>query len=468
VKGRIAKTALLPVTMLQGASMSNPNFKRDLAIAGILGASNNGQRETRNSLFRSLRGRIRSTGVVLALMLLFSIPSRGQAETVASIALPPVAPTVTSVLIQGVYYSNTLEGLTSWCRFAAGPAYYWEPGCGNPQVPGGIVKGGCYGGWSCSVSNGSLLPNAIFSCPSGYKPVEAQCIKRVCPDANPPYKLSEDTLTCSRDELYTLTLEIPAPAEVEPSGIIAANGHTKLVIAKVVNTQSGQPKTGVQVSLSVDVQANSGGHNHDAGRHVAPHTGTLSVSSGTTAADGTVGAIFSAPAASGIHTVTATCNTCTNKTVTGSITVKVDGLVSAGTAEGYFVFIGSNAHHSDNHYLTPAALNNLGKLARYYHLAFPTNHFLHVNDASLVWGGLFDICSLAGACGSVHPWTSPHSEHRKGTAIDVRANQLPDAIPNSNDAAFQDMIKDLGGKFLLENPGTPNEHYHIKLHGFKG
>jgi len=46
-----------------------------------------------------------------------------------------------------------------------------------------------------------------------------------------------------------------------------------------------------------------------------------------------------------------------------------------------------------------------------------------VNDMALPFGGKFDICNQAGLCTSgVTPWQSPHSQHDRGTAVDVAAS----------------------------------------------
>lgn len=84
------------------------------------------------------------------------------------------------------------------------------------------------------------------------------------------------TRTSCVQEQYTLTLT--TLGKIEPSG--SAN-----VIAKVINTLTGQPKDGVAVSLKADVEVGTGGHDHhDASRP----KGTLSATTGSTGADGTV------------------------------------------------------------------------------------------------------------------------------------------------------------------------------------
>lgn len=267
----------------------------------------------------------------------------------------------------------------------------------------------------------------------------------------------------------TITLQNPL-ADVEPSGTTDVYANTSsTVYAQVINTQTNQSQAGVQVKFSVNVVANSGGHD---GNHyvMRPNGKLLDCSSGsevettvcTTQPDGRATVTFSAPTVSGTHTISAECISpaCTG-TTSGDINVKVPGLERMPYSTLY-VFVGGEAGkaHTDNHYLTPAALSKIQKLAEIYHSRFPFSPVLRVNDASLVWGGVFDIKGS---------WTAPHIQHRRGLVIDVRANQLPDAIPNSNDRAFQLMItKRLGGSYILENQGTSNEHYHIHLLGIKG
>ena len=66
------------------------------------------------------------------------------------------------------------------------------------------------------------------------------------------------------------------------------------------------------------------------------------------------------------------------------------------------------------------------------------------NDAALPNGGKFDITAIVAYTGTVypddpvygkfHPWASPHSEHDRGTAVDVASttNQCPNNAVNAN------------------------------------
>ena len=99
--------------------------------------------------------------------------------------------------------------------------------------------------------------------------------------------------------------------------------------------------------------------------------------------------------------------------------MKVDGLLPIPGSQFYAIedsagsVIGAvKGKHSDNHYLTGAAIGQLVNLAKIYTQLNPGAK-LYLNDASLVWGGLFDVGNT--------PWKSPHAGHRLGTGLDIRA-----------------------------------------------
>ena len=120
-------------------------------------------------------------------------------------------------------------------------------------------------------------------------------------------------------EQYTISLQIPPPAEV-------AAGASKSAYAEVTKSD-GTVKSGVQVSLALTVVPEL------QGQLPITYTGSLSgyvgaigttTYSGSTGADGKLSFVFTAPVAGGMHTITATCTnpSCTNQ-ATG--TIKVPG-----------------------------------------------------------------------------------------------------------------------------------------------
>ncbi|MHB9118371.1 MAG: hypothetical protein ACYC2R_08850 [Burkholderiales bacterium] len=268
--------------------------------------------------------------------------------------------------------------------------------------------------------------------------------------------------------------------EVEPSGTTAGDGHsTRAAFVQVTNTQTGSPEFGVPVKITVEVEANSGGHNHhDAkrpkgtlsgpacGPAAQPHSCVMA----TTDGDGKAYFTFTAPQPSGTHTFTATCTSqgCSSQ-ATGKIDVKVAGLVAIPASSFYTLtetdgtVIGATNRHTDNHYLTKEAANNLWRMAVSYQVEQPFRlqsaapPLLHLNDASLVWGGKFDIAGH---------WTSgSHAEHRRGTVIDIRANSNAGAIAAGNFKKFIALAAFYGTHAKIHNPGEISQHFHVRLLG---
>lgn len=90
----------------------------------------------------------------------------------------------------------------------------------------------------------------------------------------------------------------------------------------------------------------------------------------------------------------------------------------------------------------------------------PKNHHL---TSSLERGGLFDLN---------HDWNPPqHHEHRRGTVVDIRANNTEGAIPERNYPAFERLAGALGVVARLERKFRNGQevigerHYHVRLFG---
>ncbi len=270
--------------------------------------------------------------------------------------------------------------------------------------------------------------------------------------------------------------------KVEPS-----NGSlikTLPFIVTVINPNTNQPLTSpVNVYISLKVEdPQSGGHDH--GNSTRPRGGIADVrtcaSSDECWSNQTInGAVvfnFNAPEASGTYTITATCDGCT-KYATKTVDVKVSDLwpipgsvYYALTEDGSSRVIGDNGNHSGNHYLTSAASMSLWRLARGFYeyqvqngVVIPT--LLHLNDASLKWGGKFDVRGS---------WTGYHYKHDRGNVIDIRANTAAGYIPEEYFADFEDMAAEIHAEAQLHcsetrDPtldkctGDENRHYHVIL-----
>ena len=135
----------------------------------------------------------------------------------------------------------------------------------------------------------------------------------------------------------------------------------------------------------------------------------------------------------------------------------------------------ADKQHHDNHYLTNSAFNQLVVLAINYHFLYPNEPVLHLNDASLVWGGLFDKDG---------DWDTSHEKHRRGVVIDIRANMAPGNIPESLFTDFKTLAAKtqttLAGRVISANAklhcsdgfdpknncvGDNNRHFHVILLG---
>ncbi len=268
-------------------------------------------------------------------------------------------------------------------------------------------------------------------------------------------------------------------------------GSTSEVTVRVTSVQTSQPKQGAVVRFHIDADISSGGHVHgeEHGRRprgtissdncVAESGGTPDTYDCTTDSLGNTGFTFKAPAVSGSQTITATCiSTTCSGLINSNIDVKVEGLETIPDDPTLYVLIGgeANKQHHDNHYLTGYAFERLVVLAINYHVIFPNEPVLHLNDASLVWGGVFDINAS---------WQAPHSEHKRGTVIDVRANTALGAVSYNNfrrlntiaanaqiDASvhcISDKIDHKGRKkpscIGTDGSQDSNRHYHLRLLG---
>ncbi|MFM9879362.1 MAG: hypothetical protein ACKVOO_03000 [Burkholderiaceae bacterium] len=324
------------------------------------------------------------------------------------------------------------------------------------------VRADCFfGGTIGGFKNGH--PYGLFSTPRieilGGSPA---C---VCPAAQSEYDGNYGVCHAASPQ----ALSISGDAEIWPSG--TGGTSTVQITAKVVT--GNQPKLGVVVSFTVGVTANSGGHDHnDATRP----RGSLSIAQGTTDVNGEVKVTFTASQIAGTHTISATCGNCINSPASKAIRVKVPDLVDIFTlpyqdAQWAIPGVGQRAEHTDNHYLTVAAATRLLDISRRFRQIWPTAPRLTLNDASLVWGGKFDIDGT---------WeTNPrrHAEHRLGDNIDVRANTAPGAVPaNIRAAVFRWLRRtslpadNIPPEFIIdsvnalwEGPGLVNEHFHLRL-----
>ncbi len=280
--------------------------------------------------------------------------------------------------------------------------------------------------------------------------------------------LRNDDFSCGLDKpTLTLTSVPQTPPDPRPAG---TGGKSTLdLIAKV--TENGNPKAGVAVTFKVEVKAGSGEHGvtggavHDHRVRKEKHSGEIKPLSGTTTASGEVRIKFEAPILAGTHTVTATCETCSNKTATKDVKVLVPDLVALTADTGtpkMFSLVGNTgdpgANHPDNHYFTPSAKLTLTEavIPRLFNAGWGV---VGVNDGSLKDGGLFDLEGQWNTAGG-------HAEHRKGTEVDIRTrDNSPKMIRKGYDALCDKEEVALGIQTLWHKKDGYGEHFHLYLSG---
>lgn len=251
---------------------------------------------------------------------------------------------------------------------------------------------------------------------------------------------------------------------------------TKTLVAKVYD-KNGQLVPTVNIKLVVNVAENSGGHRH----HTNRPNGILR--SGTKIGESLTGSTsnngfsftFQAPAPAGDFKITASCTSGKICKQEGPDTVWVGykGLQPVGDNAVYRLIpnAAKDPGHLDNHYLTLTAASRLAVFASLYHAKYPDLAVLHLNDASLERGGIFDL---------KHNWRSPHWEHCRGTVIDIRANSAEGALNVASEA--DPMIKkisqlgniaDVTPNFEIPKDQQGNRiwearHFHTYLVGQEG
>lgn len=379
------------------------------------------------------------------------------AQTIPSIPLPPLAPSIVQLFYSGIYYADSLANRSTICALRYGTEYSFEPGC--------AFSHGCSAGWSCQGFPG--FP--IMGCPTGYTLSGNSCLGRGCPEATPGYTLSPDGASCSRNDRYRLVLHAIDDANATQGDVEPGKA---LGLRAVVYDANGQPVAGVTLDIKAEVVANSGGHaHHDSDRPKGTVPGT-----GVTTAGG-FDFSFTAPVVAGDHTVTVSCGGCEGVGSFG-VWVGVRGLESLQDRKEVYELVGERPEHPANHYLTMESAARMVLLASTYTGPFrndPKNPrpVLHLNDASLIRGGKFDIYQT---------WGGSHFEHCRGTAIDIRANDAPGAVPvdtaNQNDVnrvRFEIAAKAVKSEAKFEIPMDKKtgkfwwhlRHFHVWLLGSK-
>ncbi len=265
-------------------------------------------------------------------------------------------------------------------------------------------------------------------------------------------------LACTSQSQLTLS----GLTETRPAG----TGGTSTVEITAKLTDGSQPKAGVNVGIAVAVAANTGGHDHDS---PARPKGTLTIAgitpgtaiNGVTDANGELKIQFEAPFFAGTHIVVGTCDGCTTP-AQKQIDVKIPDLVELtadGSSPPSYTLRGADARHSSNHWFTQSAIDSLDRLITFFKsLGWQP---VGVNDASLTWGGSFDI---DGA------WVvgRRHAEHRLGEEVDLSFKVGTDAakIRKSYDKVCKKEGIDIPSTILWHGSASAYDpHFHVRLSG---
>ena len=278
---------------------------------------------------------------------------------------------------------------------------------------------------------------------------------------------SHRTLSCKQTSSQIISLT--GPAETRPVG--TAGSAPVTFTAKV--TDGATPKVGVPVNFSVEVTPNSGGHeHHDINRPKAK----LSAVQGTTDANGEVRLTFTAPEAAGIHTVRATCATCSNSPAVKEIKVKVPDLIQIPPdtqTPPRYVFVGQTSKHQKNHFVSEGSWKAL-KLVVDTFLALGWGQ-VGINDASLEWGGMFDIEGkwLERYMNNKGKWvTGGHAEHRNGEQVDISFARPASVSMQLRKKAYREVCNNnrtsLSPDILWHENDGYAPHFHIYLTGKAG
>ena len=265
----------------------------------------------------------------------------------------------------------------------------------------------------------------------------------------------------------TLTTLPQTPLDPRPAG----TGGTSTLVLKAAVTENGSPKKDVVVTFKVEVKAGSGEHGvtggavHDHRGRAEKHSGTVTPISEKTNASGEVQIKFQAPILAGTHTITATCETCSNKTATKDVKVLVPDLVTLPAdprVPKNYILIGGDTplgkNHPDNHYFTAAARKTLIDVTeKMFNWGWGV---VGVNDGSLHDGGLFDIKGQ---------WAPSHFEHRTGTEVDLSFINPKKVGGKAFEDVYEELCKKQNAAFdiqtLWHKADGIEQHFHMYLSG---
>lgn len=195
---------------------------------------------------------------------------------------------------------------------------------------------------------------------------------------------------------------------------------------------------------------NTGGHYHGGETRDPLAVGTWNPSHVTLAGPypQNVQVVFSAPGACG--SIKYIINASNGQIFVGMFEVMFDSLLPIPQTTGITLKPPETIHPSP-YWADPPFITKLRELGEKYFAK--THKDIVITDASLPWGGRFDI--EAEHPQHPTPWQPPHAEHRNGRQADVRLRDMND----SDRQAFEAICTGIGLQVAIHS----GNHWHIKL-----
>ncbi|HID37524.1 MAG TPA: hypothetical protein EYP39_09175 [Ghiorsea sp.] len=265
----------------------------------------------------------------------------------------------------------------------------------------------------------------------------------------------------------------PAKSVVEPTlpprRGVAQNGRNKTAINLLVSNTQGQLVDGANVTLTVErASTRFGGHNHDAATVSASNRPVGTVSSPIGQGQGVYTSTYTASEFAAEDKIRAKLNYlgCNADVVSSTISSQVFPLSFLAVPPPHEAIGGTNKHFGpnrkgfttspdNNHWVTLKTNNTMSYLMNLYSIKYGAG--LYVNDASLPFGGKFDVNGS---------WSGSHGLHRRGIDLDIRlydtANTATNETVEENINLLLQEEKSLEKTLFGEVHGSgTNRHWHI-------
>ena len=266
----------------------------------------------------------------------------------------------------------------------------------------------------------------------------------------------------------------PTNTVVEPTLPIrrkkGQNGTNQTPVTITVKNKTSQPIDGANIALTVErASTKFGGHDHDATTVSSSIRPLGTVSSVVSQGQGVYTTTYTASEFAAQDTIRAKVDFqgCSANAVSSFITARLFGLSWLQISAPHVAIGGTVAHHGpnnkgnpstpdNNHWVTLKTNNTMSYLMTLYSLTYGAG--LYINDASLPFGGKFDVNGN---------WSGSHSLHRRGIDLDIRlydtANTAANETVKANFKALELQYPELEPliSYKIHSKKTINRHLHI-------